>query len=222
MRDKQIAVIYRYIAVVIIVFSVAYLTFVATYTKWFYVLIVWITFVTAIAVHRYRVYRKIYSNFNKVLEKASGTMKRGSYIFAIPPSIKFVYAGKACKIIHSIDPKFDHLIECTCPIDKEIELRIIHRSKKRLLKDTVLSKEDFMSRFVTKGQDSNLIIFILADAQITKTISELMQDFSCLYIGKDGQMRLVECYDSYLTNPERIFSIFDKMIRVVNFIENKV
>lgn len=229
MRERKVALIYRCVGSALMLFSITYLIFVATDKKWFYILILWLAFVISIAIYRYLTYRKIYTNFNQVLEKVSGTINRGSYLFANPPSIKFSYANKACRVTYFVDHKFDHMIEYICPIDKEIELRIMHRKKKPLLKigrrqparEIVLNKEDFTHKFITQGQDSNFIDSILGNRQLAITIGELMQNFSYLYIGKDGEMRLIERYDSYLTQPERVFSIFDKIIKVANFIEGK-
>lgn len=215
MKDKQIAALYRYLAGGLLALSLLYAPLSPSPYRWGYLLGGWILFAASLAVSKYRIHRKILVQLRRVAEKTGGTLKQGSYLFAVPPTLKFRYKGKLCRIGHSIDPKFDYAIEVLCQVEKELELRVTRRPKGSF-------KGRSANGFLVEGEDKEVMELLWKRLQMRILLQELMQEFSYLYVGKDGFMRLGERYDSRLTEPQRLFSTLDQMVQLASFIETNV
>jgi len=220
MKDRDIVRIFRYAGLILIFVSAAYLVFNTREERWVHVLFGWIFFTAAIAIHKYSVYRGAYNNFDILSKQVGGIVKKGNYLFFVPHNIRFKYLGRDCQITSSVDLKFDYIIEYTCSIDVEAELRI-SRLKKSLSRSTPSINEDaFFKEFYVSGQDKGLINGLIRDPGMKSIINAILEDFSQLCVGKDYQARLMASYDTYLTEPQAALANFNKLINLVNFIES--
>jgi len=102
------------------------------------------------------------------------------------------------------------MIEFMCQVDGEIELRISRPHRRRLFKDHKAA----LGQISVQGADKRLADTLLTDPEGKIMMQDLLAQFHFLYFGKDGQMRLLKRYDSALTDPNQIFSIFEKMIKL--------
>ena len=216
LKDKQIVRLYRSIGLGLILASAIYLVLSESTQKWLAVLVGWILFAASSAAYQYLIHRRSDANLKRIFQKTGGTLKRGNYIFSTPPSIKFRYGGKACQIGHSIDTKFDSQIEYICQTDLEMELRITRRNNQQKT-----PRRDFVERFSVTGENRDFADILSVNPRDRRILEELMEDFGSFYLGKDGQMKLVETFDSFLTAPEIAFPVFNKMIKLADFFETE-
>jgi hypothetical protein len=106
------------------------------------------------------------------------------------------------------------MIEYVLPINKEIEIIIIRRNLKKQ------KKLNFTQKNIIAGENKTSASILFNEPGIKGILEELLGDFRNIYFGKDGYMRFIEPYDSYLTKPEEAFRIFNKIIRLAIFIES--
>lgn len=180
------------------------------------VFLVLLTFLFIVGIYWYYIYLRIYENLLLILKKAHGKIRKGNYIFAVPHSIKFLYADRLCQISHSVDWKLDHLIEFSFSIKKEIELIIVRRNIKGS------ENQDLLNKFIVAGEDKAVFTHLMNEQAVKSVFLGLMHDFRFLLFGKDSRIRLSERYDSYLTRPKIALQILDKMVILANFFEDKI
>ena len=215
-QEKTILRIYRLLGFFLIFFTIFFLLFFKTSQKWTYIFWGWVFLFFGIILYRDRVYRRIHKNFETVLAKTEGTIKRGSAILAIPPSLKFRHWDRQCLITHTVDHKFDTIIEFICPTEKEIELRVIHAPQ------STSQKKKVSKRYIVQGEHKHLFNVIMQDPQQKGILESLMSDFSGLFFGKDCRLRLVQNYESCLIEPNKVVTTFEQMIKLSSFLENQI
>ena len=216
-KESKIIRYFHLLEIAFILLTIIILIFVGPAKSLLYLLLIWIILLTITSLYRYRIYRRVYSHFQTLLMKTGGTIFKGSYFFSVPPSFKFRHSDHLCYIATSIDPKFDLMIEFICQIEKEIELRI----SRPQLKPGQKNQRILLEQCIINGIDANTDDGILENPHVKLIIEDMMQKFMHLYFGKDGQLVLVQPYDSSLTSPKEVFTIFDQMVKLANLIKNR-
>lgn len=205
MKDSQVKLIFRYVFLVFVILSALYIILYPSWKSCVRIFAIYLIFIIIMAAYRYHIYKKIYANFLKISNQKNVVLKKGNFFFGFPHTVEFTDSGKIYSIGCSVNPMLDYMIEYISPIDREIELRLMRQKKK----------------IISTGQDKYLNDIIQKEPVMSSIIKELISDFSNLHIGKDGFLRLIARYDSYLTKPEKAFSIFEKVKMLVIFIESK-
>jgi len=203
----------EYILLIITVFS---LIFLRTSVVLISLLVAWLILIFIIACYSYYIFRKIIDNFSVFTLKAKGKIIPGNYFFSIPPTIRFKYLDYPCMVMTSIDGKFNVMVEFICQTFEEIELRITHPKIKLKGKEKCE-----LEQFIVTGEDRNLFKELLSDIEGRIIIENLMQEFEHLYFGKDGALSLVTKYDIVLTESEKIFIIFKKIVKLADIFRKK-
>lgn len=216
MKDSEAKTIFRILILILFSTGSAYLYFSHSSQKFLHVFVAWLLFLFIIGLYWYYIYLKVYENFLLILKMVQGKIKKGSYIFAVPHRIRFLYSDKPCQISHSVDWKLDHLIEYSFALNKEIEMIVIRKKPKA--KDS----QEIQNKFIIAGEDKAAFNLWMNEPGIKSAFEDLMRDFSHLRLGKDSQIRLSERYDSYLTKPKTAMQILDKMIILASFLEEKI
>jgi hypothetical protein len=194
------------------IFSVIYLLFLSG--KLIYILPIWLILLSASLLYKYIVYKGVRKNFLEVAKKTGGKVSMGNYFFSVPPNIQFSLSDRVCHIGYIVDYKFDYVLEYVCRLDKELEIGFSHKEQ-----GTANQIDDFC----VTGRDRNISDTIFNNPKISKLIKELMRNFNFLIIGKDSKMRaLYYPYDKQLTEPKQVFSNFDKMIKLADFLEKNI
>jgi len=227
-NDRKIVSLFRISFFLLIIISIGSVI-VGTFREYqLHLLTAFLLYIVAVWIFNFLKHKAIYINYLKILTQSDGEIKEGKYAFAAPPEVMFIYNGRECRINGSVDTKLDYLMEYVYPLEKIMEFRLakIDRRRKRgnvEIEEKYDTKRNiFNELYRVSGDDGYLLDSIIENREMLEMVYEIMEDFSFLYIGKDCQFRLLEDYHIDLTEPEKVFDVFDKMRKLTNFMESRV
>lgn len=174
-----------------------------------FLLFIWSALLVLMGGYRLYLFRKINRNFRAILSRHPGRITKGSLLFCSPPQLEFDYQARRCLIQATINANFQLLLECVCRCAHEVEMQIM-RPKKRDPKHPFV-----MGRYVVTGADQGRMDQLIARQTCRQGLSFLLDSFDHIFFQRNGLVRVDSRYDSSLTEPKKVYGIFDAIIHLI-------